>query len=127
MGIENIKVPATQVKTVLLLHTPEDQQHLNLLFLQYMLKQRGFRTLYIGNNLSFDHVKTIIEFKRPDYLVVHPSLKEKRGNLTRFIQRIFDQFATIQFISIGNVLSVKGIEFRYKHAAALQEGNALIV
>jgi MerR family transcriptional regulator, light-induced transcriptional regulator len=127
LGIEHIKVPAAQGKTVLLLHTPEDRQHLNLLFLQYMLKQRGFKTLHISNHLSFDHIKTIIEFKRPDYLVVHPSLKEKRGNLTRFIQRIGDQFTTVQFISIGNTLSVKGIESRYKYAAAIQAANDLIV
>lgn len=127
LGIENIKVPGTQLKTVLLLHTPEDRQHLNLLFLQYMLKQRGFKTLLISNNLSFDHIKTIIGIKRPDYLVVHPSLKEKRGNLSRFIQRVSEQFNSVHFISIGNMLSVKGIETRYKHAAAIQEANALIV
>ena len=127
LGMELIKAPAIQSRTVLLLHTPGDQQHLNLLFLQYMLKQRGFKTLHISNNLFFDHIKTIIEFKKPDYLVIHPSLKEKRGNFTRFIQRVAEQFPAIQFISIGNTVAVKGIEARYKHAAGIAEGSAFIV
>jgi DNA-binding transcriptional MerR regulator len=126
LGIENLNPIVQHDRTVLLLHTPGDQQHLNLLFLQYLVKGEGFKTLHISNALSFDHIKTILEIKKPDYLVVHPSDKEKKGNLSRFLQHISELLPALQFISIGNPLSVKGVDNRYKHAADIKEGKAMI-
>jgi MerR family transcriptional regulator, light-induced transcriptional regulator len=127
LGIEYTVAQSQRDKTVLLLHTPADQQHLNLLFLHYLMKGAGFQTLHISNTLSFDHIKTIIGIKKPDYLVIHPSQKEKRGNLSRFLQHVSELFPSLQFISIGNPVSLKGIDMRYRHAADIKEGKSMIM
>jgi hypothetical protein len=127
IGMERTERVIQKAKTVLLFHTPGDQQQMNLLFLQYLVEYAGFTTLHITGNLSLDNLETIIRYKKPDYIVTHPSKKEKKGNLVKFVHQLKEFLPASQFITIGDSLSIKGNDSNYKHAADIYEGNAMIV
>jgi MerR family transcriptional regulator, light-induced transcriptional regulator len=127
LGIEHTEAVSREEKTVLFFHTPGDQQQMNLLFLQYLVETSGFKTLHITNNLSLDSLETIIRYKKPDYVVTHPSKKEKKGNLIKFVHQLSDELPSTQFITIGDPLTGKGNDGSYKHASNIYEGKSMIV
>jgi DNA-binding transcriptional MerR regulator len=70
-GIENRKdmVPAS---TSALLFLPEGEHYdLFLLYMTYILKQKGIRVLYLGTDISAKNLNRIIEEKKPDLLFTY--------------------------------------------------------
>ncbi len=53
-----------------LLFLPEDELHeIGLLFLNYLLRQRGFKTVYLGQALPLVDLPRILEISKPDLLI----------------------------------------------------------
>lgn len=44
------------------------EQELSLLFMHYMLREKGFRTIYLGSDITVEHILKASEIARPDYL-----------------------------------------------------------
>ena len=71
VGIENIITPIV-LKTKVLLFMPENEHHeLGLLFLQYLLKSRGVKTIYLGANVPVKDLEFVVALKKPNYIYTH--------------------------------------------------------
>ncbi len=85
VGIESISVPFN-LKTKVLLFLPENEHHeLGLLFLNYMLKSRGVKTIYLGANVPLADVEFVVNIKQPDYLYTHLTTVMKEFNFEKFL------------------------------------------
>jgi len=85
VGIESISVPFN-LKTKVLLFLPENEHHeLGLLFLNYMLKSRGVKTIYLGANVPLADVQFVVNIKQPDYLYTHLTTVMKEFNFEKFL------------------------------------------
>lgn len=85
VGIESISVPFN-LKTKVLLFLPENEHHeLGLLFLNYMLKSRGVKTIYLGANVPMADVEFVVNIKQPDYLYTHLTTVMKEFNFEKFL------------------------------------------
>lgn len=85
VGIESISVPFN-LKTKVLLFLPENEHHeLGLLFLNYMLKSRGVKTIYLGANVPMADVQFVVNIKQPDYLYTHLTTVMKEFNFEKFL------------------------------------------
>jgi len=71
VGIEGITTHLKVNKTVLLF-LPETEYHeLGLLFMYYLLKNRGIQVIYLGCNVPLADVGYVVKIKKPDYLYCH--------------------------------------------------------
>ena len=93
---------------LLFLHSGETNE-LPILYLQYWLKLRGFKTLNIGQNISADQLAIITRHIQPSYLITYLGKKQNYSDLTSFVKSLRSSAEATLFISIENDLNL-GIE-----------------
>ena len=86
-GIEAIHT-RTKVNKLVLLFLPEGEHHeLGLLYVHYLLKSQGVKTLYLGADLPFDDLVFSSRLKKPDFIYTHLTSKPKNFHLDAFLTR----------------------------------------
>jgi methanogenic corrinoid protein MtbC1 len=85
VGIESSTTPLDYNKTVLLF-LPEGEHHeIGLLFMHFLLKNRGVKVLYIGANVPLKDVVYVAKLKKPDYNYSHLTSVAHNFNLEKFL------------------------------------------
>ena len=99
MGIESA-IPHFASARSVLLFLPEGEYHeLGLLYLQYQLKIRGVKILYMGANLPLKDLQFVVELTRPDYIFTHLTCIPGRFNLDKFLQSLDEKIPVPVIIS----------------------------
>ncbi|HRI24260.1 MAG TPA: MerR family transcriptional regulator [Ferruginibacter sp.] len=102
-GIENIHNRVRINKTVLL-YLPEGEHHeLGLLFMNYLLKNRGVTTIYLGCSVPFNDVEYVMKMKNPDYLYTHLTTVGARFNFEKFVGTVIKRCAGTPVIVSGQL------------------------
>lgn len=92
VGIDGINT-ILSLKTKMLLFLPENEHHeIGLLFLQYMLKSRGVKVIYLGANVPVKDLEYIVEIKKPDFIYTHLTTVMKEFNFDKFINNLKNRF-----------------------------------
>jgi len=98
VGIEGV-VTHIKVNKTILLFLPEGEHHeIGLLYVYYLLKNRGVRVLYIGSNVPIKDIEYICALKSPDFLYSHLTCITGNFNFDKFIrqfQRLLSGFTLI--------------------------------
>lgn len=93
-----------QVKKTVLLFLPEGEHHeLGLLYMYYLLKNRGVATLYLGANVPVRDIEFVAGFKKPDYLYAHLTSVANGFNFEKFLQHIQTKLPTFPVVISGQV------------------------
>ncbi|NJC27731.1 MerR family transcriptional regulator [Neolewinella antarctica] len=68
-AIDKITPPRRKRGPVFALYLPDgERQELSLLFMNYLLRKRNFRTIYLGGNISISDLNDFYRHQQPDYL-----------------------------------------------------------
>ena len=103
VGIETVHSSIKIDKTVLLF-LPEGEYHeLSLLFINYMLKNKGVKTIYLGCSIPLQDVEYLVKLKNPDYLYTHLTTSGAKFNLDKFITTVSKNFPDTPVIISGLV------------------------
>ncbi|HEX4957164.1 MAG TPA: MerR family transcriptional regulator [Lacibacter sp.] len=101
VGIENIVSPF-ELKSRILLFLPENEHHeLGLLFLHYMLKSRGLKTIYLGANVPLSDLEFVADLKKPDYIYTHLTTVMKEFNFDKFLHNLTTRFSNTPILISG--------------------------
>ncbi|WP_293298350.1 MerR family transcriptional regulator [Pedobacter sp. UBA4863] len=88
------KISASAKKVLMFL--PENELHeLGMLFLNYLLKNKGYRTIYLGQAVPLTDLQKILEISNPDILVANVSNSMSMGDMDTFIDKLKIVPATI--------------------------------
>lgn len=69
------------------LFLPENELHeLSLLFYNYALRTRGFRTIYLGQTVPLPNLERVIEIVKPGYLVCVVTNAFSKKEMTKFFE-----------------------------------------
>lgn len=80
---------STKEFPLLLLLLPENEHHeLGLLFVYYLLRQRGLPVLYLGANVPLKDAAYIVKIKKPQYIYLHLSALQSKLNLQKFVDAL---------------------------------------
>jgi len=101
VAIEGCVTHLDRKKTVLLF-LPEGEHHeLGLLFMYFMLKNRGLKTLYLGANVPMKDVAYVAKLKKPDLIFTHLTATTSGFNMERMLTNASVQFAGIPMVVSG--------------------------
>ena len=109
LGIE--KLPkGIQASKLVVLFMPEGEYHeIGLLFVQYLLKLRGYNVDYLGTNVPIVDLKYLTELKKVDYLYAHITAPIKGFKMSKFIEQIGQLNPAIPIILTGQMTAeIKG-------------------
>jgi DNA-binding transcriptional MerR regulator len=103
VAIETTVSPIKLDKTFLLF-LPEGEHHeLGLLFIYYLLKSRGARTIYLGANVPLKDVEHVVGLKKPDIAFVHLTATASNFNFEKFLHHIRQGFGNIPTVISGQL------------------------
>jgi MerR family transcriptional regulator, light-induced transcriptional regulator len=101
VGIEGAFTHLNSNKTVLLF-LPEGEHHeLGLLYMYYLLKTRGVKTLYLGANVPISDIEFVARLKKPDYLYSHLTSVAANFNFERFLTQVQVKLHDYQMVVSG--------------------------
>ena len=121
VAIETTESHITLDKTFLLF-LPEGEHHeLGLLFMYYLLKSRGAKTLYLGANIPVKDVEYILNLKKPDIVYVHLTATGSNFNFEKFLNNIHQRFGGITTIISGQLT----LQYKRKIPASVQFKKSL--
>jgi MerR family transcriptional regulator, light-induced transcriptional regulator len=93
-----------KVDKTVLLFLPEGEHHeLGLLFMYYMLKSRGIKTIYLGANVPLKDAAYVVKLKNPDILFTHLTATSSNFNFERFLNGVNSQINQIQVVISGQL------------------------
>ena len=103
VGIDSVRTTIKINKSVLLF-LPETEYHeLSLLFLNYMLKNKGVTTIYLGCSIPLKDVEYLVKLKNPDYIYTHLTSVGTRFNFDKFIATLSFAFPKTPVIISGQL------------------------
>ena len=131
VGIESVRSTVKIDKSVLLF-LPETEYHeLSLLFMNYMLKNKGVSTIYLGCSIPLKDVEYLATLKKPDYIYTHLTTVGPRFNFDKFITTLSKNFANIPVIISGQLTNtyekkiLQPINFKKSYAEVMEFLSAL--
>jgi DNA-binding transcriptional MerR regulator len=89
--IAGIETVFTHIHTnkLVLLFLPEGEHHeLGLLYICYLLKTRGIKTLYLGADVPAADIEFVSKLKKPDYLYTHLTSATGNFNFEKFLNQV---------------------------------------
>ena len=100
---ETDRLPIPQKKTVdALLFLPEHEQHeISLLFYNFMLRDKGFSTVYLGQSVPFDALKSCIEQLAPRTMVTSWLTAVDDNFMHGYFKRLTNECAEIPVLAGG--------------------------
>jgi len=102
-GIESVRSTVKINKSVLLF-LPETEYHeLSLLFINYMLKNKGVSTIYLGCSIPIKDVEYLARLKKPDYIYTHLTTTGSKFNFDKFITTLSKAFPKTPVIISGQL------------------------
>jgi MerR family transcriptional regulator, light-induced transcriptional regulator len=129
VGIDSA-VPLITLKTKMLLFLPENEHHeLGLLVLQYMLKSRGIKVIYLGASVPVKDLDYVVELKKPDYIYTHLTTVIKEFNFDKFINNLKIRFPQQQIIISGlmaQTFEKKQVPSNFRFLKSFSEVNSFI-
>lgn len=88
-AIDNATTKTNSKAKKVLMFLPESELHeLGMLFLNYLLKNKGYRTIYLGQAVPLTDLPRILEISDPDILVTGVSNSISLGDITSFINKL---------------------------------------
>ena len=94
----------TRKKPLLLLLLPEGAHHeLGLLFVSYLLKQRGLSFIYVGANVPLKDAGYVVNIKKPKYVYLHITSIPVKLNFQKFVHTLSTNHPASTVLLSGNI------------------------
>ncbi len=103
LGIEKLpKIPTSNKHIVLFM--PEGEYHeIAILFVQFLLKQKGYSIDYLGANVPSVDIKYLTDNKKVDHLYAHITAPIKGFKMNKFIESLGQINPSIPIVISGQV------------------------
>lgn len=96
-----IKTPDPHAKKFLL-YLPEGELHeLSLLFSCYLIKARGFKVIYLGQNMPLRDLDIVKEIHNPEYVLTVITSSPDQENVQNYVQNLGKKFSESTVILSG--------------------------
>ncbi|MEO5685278.1 MAG: MerR family transcriptional regulator [Chitinophagaceae bacterium] len=92
-----------------LLFTPQGEMHeMPLLFVQYILKRRGFKSIMLGKNITADMIEYCCTHHTVTHLYFHLITNFTNGSADEYVNKLSAAFPNLQIMASGGAL--KGLD-----------------
>lgn len=110
--IETEKLDHSMSGPVFLLFLPEEELHeLSLLYANYILRKRGFKTFYFGQSLPTRDLEEAFRAISPDYFFTILTSKPPSGSIQEYLNTLGEKFSSISVYVTGSQVVNQGLTF----------------
>lgn len=116
-AIDGLPLPGGKKKKFLLFLPPDESHEIALLFSNYLLRSKGYDTVYLGQNVPYDNISAVIRHAKPDYLLTFFINNRNRADIARQITAHLKPTGITTLVS-GNQETLTGLK-EQKHLRLL--------
>jgi DNA-binding transcriptional MerR regulator len=103
LGIEKLP-PVLHYTKRIVLFMPEGEYHeIGLLYVHFLLKQRGLYVDYLGANVPMVDLRYLSEFQKVDYLYCHLTSPAKNFKIHKFFEQLSEVSKIIPIVISGQI------------------------
>ena len=96
-----------------LLFLPEKELHeISLLFSAYLLKTRGFKVIYLGQNMPLEDLRVVKTLHEPDYVLSVITTSPESDEVQAYVLRLADIFENSQILLSGYQVIGQDLDLR---------------
>jgi MerR family transcriptional regulator, light-induced transcriptional regulator len=92
-------------KTVVLFLPEHELHELGLLFFHYLIKKKGYKTYYLGQNVPFIDLKKVCDLVQPDILISNVSYVSNDKQLLEYLRLLNDTFKSQDIYLTGKPIT----------------------
>lgn len=120
VAIDKITPARNNSGTKFLLYLPQgERQELSLLFLAYLLKVRGFHTIYVGPEMTMIDLKDAWQIHKPDYIFTMITETFTEESVQHYVKQLSENFQDVKFLLSGYQVVAQSID-TYENIRVLQ-------
>ncbi len=125
-AIDTLPLPLNSGKTYLLFLPPNEWHETGLLLTNYLLRSRGYRTIYLGQSVPYEDINAVLKDIRPDFIVTFFTAPRPSSEISEELNTMaaIAPFATIYYA--GNSSLFEDLELSANNIAYLNGINALL-
>ncbi|MGB0368128.1 MAG: cobalamin B12-binding domain-containing protein, partial [Flavobacteriales bacterium] len=132
VAIDQAYQPSNTDAKKALLFLPEGEYHeMGLLFYRYLMKRRGFETVYLGQSVPYDDVVKIVQAHNPDILVTAFVGNGTCGQMETYLNKLGKDFSNKTIFASGYQVcqqdcsmpkNVKSVHTPYDFISLIEKG-----
>jgi DNA-binding transcriptional MerR regulator len=101
-SIDGLPPARARRKKFLLFLPPEESHEIGLLFSNYLIRSRGYETIYLGQNVPYANIAAVIKHTRPDYLLTFFIRNRNPGDVSRQLHDHFRSYPGLKLLVSGH-------------------------
>lgn len=103
VAIDGLEQGTTIVNKKFLLFLPEGELHeIGLLFANYIIRSKGYETLYLGQNVPDSHLEEFVKLLKPDYMLLFYIASRTKEQVNAHIAELSKMSQHTQVLVTGN-------------------------
>jgi MerR family transcriptional regulator, light-induced transcriptional regulator len=107
------------------LYLPENEMHeMSLLFANYILRSRGNRVLYLGQNVPEEDLESVFETFAPDYFLTILTIAPAKESMQSYLDRLGNRFPKARFLVSG--IATQGLKSTLDNVIVLEKVQELL-
>lgn len=105
----------TQVRSTWLLFLPEDEEHdIALLYASYILRNNGFRVIYLGEKVPQSSVESVMNDNKIDHLLFFMIRQRPIEEANNYIQNLTSKYDDVKIHISGNGNLINNLDLGHK-------------
>lgn len=134
VAIDEQFVSGTEKTPKYVLYLPEGELHeLTLLFVNYILRTRKNKVIYLGQTLPFEDLKLVYDIHKPDFILTVITSSPPASEIQQYIERLSETFRNATMLVSGYQVVAQDIKIkknvkiftRIEHIISFAEANSL--
>lgn len=103
-AIDGLPIPTNSRKKFLLLLPPDEWHDISLLFANYILKAKGYTTIYLGQNVPYENVDAVLKEIPINYVIMFFVTNQDPNQVYNELKKSIHLSNQIQLLVSGNPL-----------------------
>ena len=125
-AIDGLMPPTKKTKKFLLFLPPDEWHEVGLLFANYIIRSKGYETVYFGQSVPIENVEKAITIIRPKYILLFYIAMRPASEIEEHIRRLSKIDEKITVLVAGNAALFSENKNKAKSATYLTEVNSLL-
>ena len=125
VAIDGLPAPKKTAKTIILLLPPNEWHETGLLLADYLIRSKGHKTIYLGQNVPFETLAELVKNIKPDYLLTFFVARQEEDSLiasTVSLSKLMKHSSVL----VATSLVEKNILKKYKNIRLLSNPDELL-
>lgn len=123
---DGLMPPAKKTKKFLLFLPPEEWHEIGLLFANYIIRSKGYETIYLGQSVPIENIEKVVSAIHPKYLLLFYINARPVNEIEKQIKQLAKIDENITLFVAGNAELFPENKHKLRNTFYLTEANSLL-